>query len=380
MVALRQKQQGVAIVMVMLFVAVAVISLSTLAYKQHGSIKRTANLNTLAELRALQTSIADYLAADVIQQSKPFDSPEADWTECKTALPFVDEDVEFVACVYEQNGLFNLNNLVNRDGQQVEAEVVKFKYFLQALELPIEIADVIGDWLDTDEISNGFDQESQYYKLLDPGYLPSQRPLVSLSELGLLKTFREDPKLLEQLLPHVTVLPPQEEPTKINANFASTAMLESLRPYDSADFEIDPEVTIGLFEEQPSVPFATMIAESQTANESTDEAAEPSFAGTEPEEETVLASYNPPVEGKAAYETIDDFIATINSSLVGIKPNENTAAPVYEFENKDSITLQSNYFLIQLNIAKSGLSREYHALYRRDDGQMTPIWQSENTW
>ena len=69
--------------------------------------------------------------------------------------------------------------------------------------------------------------------LLQPGYRVANRPLVSVTELMLVKGF--DRNAIDKLLPYVSVLP---EPTPININTAPLEVLRSLaRDLTTADAE-----------------------------------------------------------------------------------------------------------------------------------------------
>jgi hypothetical protein len=70
---------------------------------------------------------------------------------------------------------------------------------------PRELARHLLDYLDTDDDGIGGGSEEDYYESQDPPYLPANRPLLSIEELGLVEGF--DPELVRAIRPYVTVYP-----------------------------------------------------------------------------------------------------------------------------------------------------------------------------
>ncbi|MCP4037842.1 MAG: general secretion pathway protein GspK, partial [bacterium] len=68
-----------------------------------------------------------------------------------------------------------------------------------------ELARNLLDYLDFDETRIGGGKENFYYRQQDPPYLPANKPLLSVRELGLIEGF--DHNLVEALEPYLTVYP-----------------------------------------------------------------------------------------------------------------------------------------------------------------------------
>ncbi len=70
---------------------------------------------------------------------------------------------------------------------------------------PRELARNLIDYMDHDTTRIGGGDEDAYYLRQDPPYLPANRPLLSVQELGLVEGF--DHKLVRTLEPYLTVYP-----------------------------------------------------------------------------------------------------------------------------------------------------------------------------
>jgi general secretion pathway protein K len=129
--------------------------------------------------------------------------------------------------IYDQEGLFNLNNLTDPEAQQ------GFIQLINAIEPSMKVDDVknliiaLRDWISPSGTNNQLDD---YYAKQSPAYVAPHRAMVSVSELRLVKGMT--PKLYAKLLPFVTALPEQ---TKLNINSATPQVLMSLSPSLSLD-------------------------------------------------------------------------------------------------------------------------------------------------
>jgi len=125
--------------------------------------------------------------------------------------------------IEDQQGEFNLNNLVN-DGKVNLRQLAHFRHLLTILDLPADLADALADWLDADSEPQprGGAEDSYYLKLARP-YLAANRPLVDVSELALVRGF--DDKARARLRPFITALP---RFTAVNVNTASPEVLAAV--------------------------------------------------------------------------------------------------------------------------------------------------------
>jgi general secretion pathway protein K len=139
------------------------------------------------------------------------------WAQRLPAMPV--ENGEVVGVIVDQQGLFNLNNLV-RNGVSSGSDVAQFKKLLAMLGLPAELADTLADWMDADNEARPGGAEDGYYFSLPQPYRTAGQPLTTVDELALVKGYSGG--VIAQLRPFVSALP---QPGPINVNFAPPEVL-----------------------------------------------------------------------------------------------------------------------------------------------------------
>jgi len=115
------------------------------------------------------------------------------------------------------------------DKASTERKTINKKQFqvlqrlLELLELDPALADAIADWIDADKEKRSNGAEDSDYEGLDPPYVAANQPLMSVTELRLIKGI--DAATYNKLAPYVCVLPPG---TALNVNTASPVVLAAL--------------------------------------------------------------------------------------------------------------------------------------------------------
>ncbi len=229
-----QQQSGVAIITVLLMVALASITVVSMASRQQLDIRRAVNQQSLQQSRALALGGEKFAAATLMRDKRESggeagtDSFDDDWAQSLPPVPVDQSTIK--GCIFDLQGRFNLNNLLNNEGAIIAERVEQLRLLLTALNIDPAKASAVADWLDTDSEPYGTDgAEESYYSGLEPPYRPANRRMVSVSELKIVKGFspaKEDERSdYELLLPHVTALP---EVTLINVNTATPAVIASL--------------------------------------------------------------------------------------------------------------------------------------------------------
>ena len=115
------------------------------------------------------------------------------------------------------------------DKASTERKTINKKQFqvlqrlLELLELEPTLADTIADWIDADKEKRSNGAEDSDYEDLDPPYVAANQPLMSVTELRLIKGI--DPATYNKLAPYVCALPPG---TALNVNTASPVVLAAL--------------------------------------------------------------------------------------------------------------------------------------------------------
>lgn len=228
------RQRGVAIITAILVVALVASTSAYLAWQNQVRIHQMENMKAQAQAGLLARAAIDWgravLANDAA--SSTVDSLSEQWA---TVVPAQEADGGKVGgYLTDQQGLFNLNNLV-WGGVAYPADVARFRRLLEVLQLPLDLANALTDWLDTDSsVSYPGGAEDVDYLAMEPSYRAANRLLIDVGELYRVKGFNS--QVIERLRPFVTALP---ERTSVNMNTAPrevlTAMLDSGNPADAAE-------------------------------------------------------------------------------------------------------------------------------------------------
>ena len=259
------RQQGVALLTVLLVVFLATVAATALATLQQRSIQRSALLQHQQQAR-LYTLGAEQWAAAILARDRDDNAVDhlgEDWAALPPALP-VDGGM-LTGRIEDLQGRFNLNNLIRTDaatGQQsVDTDRLQqlqrlLRYLdIDAVEVP-RIAAAIVDWVDDDrEVYFPDGGEDSEYVGLTPGYQTANQPLLDTSELRLIRGI--DTEIYDKLRPYVTALPTG---TAINVNTAPAAVIATLA--DSLDLT-QIEAVIDEREQQEFEDIAEFIAQLQ---------------------------------------------------------------------------------------------------------------------
>lgn len=220
---MRIRERGVAIVLAMGVVALAAIAAAAIMVSQ-GTWARQVELTTdHIQARAVLLAGADWARA-VLSDDRRVSTVDHLGEPWALRLPPMSvENGELVGQIEDQQGAFNLNNLVT-NGQVSLAQLAHFRRLLAILRLPDELADALVDWIDADGQPQPRDgAEDAYYLALDPPYVAANRPLIDVAELALVRGF--DVNVRARLRPYVTALP---SVTAVNVNTAPAEVIAAV--------------------------------------------------------------------------------------------------------------------------------------------------------
>jgi len=237
------KQKGIALITVLLIVALATFAAVAMTTRQQVDIRRTANVinGEQAYLYALggESWVKRILLRDAKKSS--IDSLNEVWATRLPALPIPGGSLQ--AQLEDLQSRFNLNNLVKED-QASPKDIVLFERLLGVLDLSPELAQVVVDWIDSDqEIRYPNGAEDNAYLIKTPAYRTSNTLFSSPSEIRLLSGF--DKESYQKLLPYISTLPIR---TQINVN---TAPLPILMAFVKDLSETDARALIAARDEKP---------------------------------------------------------------------------------------------------------------------------------
>lgn len=221
---MKRRAEGVALITAMLITALAGMVAANLAWDNALDLRRTMVL--LNHEQAVQVALgAESWVIGILHQD--LEDSETDhlgeiWAIGIPGLPI--EGGEVTGNIIDLQGRFNVNNLIDDNGEVVPESLERFRRLLIALELDPRFAGIAADWIDTNieaEFPDG--AEDAIYTGVIPPYRSANQSLTSASELAALDGM--DRASFTILRPHITALPGR---TAINVNTASGAVLQSL--------------------------------------------------------------------------------------------------------------------------------------------------------
>jgi general secretion pathway protein K len=243
---MRIANRGVALITALLITALASLVAANLAWDNALDVRRTMVL--LNNDQAVQVALgAESWVVGILHQ----DLQESDidhlgeiWAIQLPGFPIEGGDV--TGTIIDLQGRFNVNNLIDDNGEVEKKSLERFRRLLQVLEIDPRFAGLAADWMDRDaEASFPDGAEDSIYTSILPPYRSANQSLTSASELAALEGM--DRRSFRILRPHITALPGR---TNVNVNTATGAVLQSLDENMSAS---DVE---GLISERESAGFA----------------------------------------------------------------------------------------------------------------------------
>jgi len=263
-----RNQRGIALLTAILLVALGTILAAALGYATAMTARRSQGTFAFDQ-SILVAEAGEALAAYALQQSR-VNYPQADAPGQPWSMPYgpaeVVPGITLEASLEDMQGRFNLNNLVDDNGQIDPNALQAFQNLLEILGLETKWAPQIADWIDADSLAYGPDgAEDATYLAQMPPYRTANRQITSPSELLALPGF--GPVRYARIEPFVAALP---RGTKINVCTAPGPVLDSLAPTGERQYSsLDPE---SLAKQRADGCFPT-ITEYQAAFKSTTGAA-----------------------------------------------------------------------------------------------------------
>jgi general secretion pathway protein K len=217
------RQRGAVLLVALLIVALAAAGASALLQQQDLAVRQLETSRDFEQAQWILKGGVQWARSILAQDARAstVDHAEELWA---TGLPSAEIEQGTVSGdISDQQGLFNLNNLV-RDGKPSGPDIAMLKRLLRAVDLRAELADAIADWIDADrETLAPGGAEDDFYLGLPVPYRTANRPLAEMGEL--LRVRGCDEAAVARLRRVATVLPRR---TPINVNFAALEVLVAL--------------------------------------------------------------------------------------------------------------------------------------------------------
>lgn len=336
--------------------------------KQQHAIQLAQNRQSQLQLKNL-ISAGEKFAMAVLRRDHAdgdrnrSDSTEDFWAQSLPPVPIDGATVE--GCVIDLQGKFNLNNLVDESGAPDEQQLQILRRLLTALTIDETKAEAIRDWIDSDiEVTGANGAEDDFYTGGTPAYRAANGPMVSPTELLLVKGFRVSDETgiddYDQLLPHVATV---GTGAPINVNTASSPVLASLADHMPAIADEIKVVDDSYWEEYPGCPEGGGLLDTLLNADEDDPnaAAEPE----NPEDEDA---------GGLIYENIESFVTDARDQADPENRN------VDSLLDSGSIDTKSTYYMSRVTVTRDDISiTQYSIFERQSDGSVQTVRRSRGT-
>ncbi len=225
----KKNQQGMALLMALVMVAIAMTLATGIWYNSRLSLFRSHNLQQNMQAQHLSRGLliwaSDILEKDYMESGQAYDTHSDPWHQGIQGL--IVEQSLLSGDLTGMNHLFNINNLVI-DQQVSTVHLDYFTRLLTSLNLDVHIADKVIDWIDADQEPRPGGAEDFAYAGESPPYKTAGKPFLHIQQLKLLAGMDDDQ--FQRLLPYVSALPIENGATKMNINTMPPLMIKALDP------------------------------------------------------------------------------------------------------------------------------------------------------
>jgi len=224
------RQRGVILISALIITAMAAVVAAALFFDT-GLLARRAAANFGLE-QALQLGQgAEALAAQGLREdTDQTDTPEDSWAQ-KVEPVEVEVGLTLEAQLHDLSGRFNVNSLVNADGERNENAMRVFARLLELAGLERRWADMVADWIDPDTQPAPDGGEDGLYQMQQPAHRAANLAITSTSELLQMPGFTQE--MYRKLAPHITALPASAR--TINVCMADGMVLDALFALHATD-------------------------------------------------------------------------------------------------------------------------------------------------
>lgn len=220
---MRGRQRGVAMLTAIILVALATIIAASVAFNNAMTARRGAAVLTFDQALLYAGGAEAVAAYALTNDGGSADHYGEDWAKPYGPLEIV-PGVWLEARIEDPTGRFNINSLIDKDGNTDQKAVDIFVRLLESLDIDRKYAGLFADWIDVDISPNQPDGgEDTLYSARDPGYRPPNAPVTSTTELMALPDF--DRETYDKMKNFVTALPRE---ATINTCTASAEVLNAL--------------------------------------------------------------------------------------------------------------------------------------------------------
>ena len=157
-------QAGVAAVTAILIVAVAAAAASMMLAQQAAMLDQTMLVGSRAQADVYAQAGLDWARGVLLQDARTSagDSLGEGWARPIVGMPV--ERAIVAGDIADEQGKFNLNNVVTPNNQRSEPDIKLLRQLLAQLELSPDLADAVVDWVDRDDdLASAAGAENAFY-------------------------------------------------------------------------------------------------------------------------------------------------------------------------------------------------------------------------
>ena len=232
------KQQGIALIMVLLIITVVSVVATETSSRIQFEIQKAQNRQQYQQSYWYALG-AERLARGLLEAASNDPTIHLDQAWANAFLTYPIEGGGMSIQINDQQNCFNLNALATLNTPEVslpdlplrQRQLTQLLYQLDADpgQVP-QLIEPLLDWLDNDTLPTGFQGvEDLHYNALSPAYLPANGALSDLSELrlidGFIPTQDAEKEFIERLRPYLCTLPTDVLRVNINTLPAEQAPL-----------------------------------------------------------------------------------------------------------------------------------------------------------
>ncbi len=221
---IARKYRGVALITAILVTALAGSVAANLAWDNALDVRRT--MVQLHRDQAIQVALgAENWVANILRDDlaeTQTDHLGEIWAQ--DLPPFPIDGGELYGRIEDLQGRFNVNNLIDQNGEVDPESLEHFQRLLVAIGLDPRFAGLAADWIDSDRDPSFPDgAEDSIYTGITPGYRSPNQALTNATELAALEGMQKE--MFDTLAPYIVALPGR---TLLNVNTAPGPVLQSL--------------------------------------------------------------------------------------------------------------------------------------------------------
>lgn len=229
--------KGMAMLMALVMMAIASALAIGIWYNSQLSFARIHNLQKSYQSKHYAQGLLLW-ASDILRQDYATDQPNFDTNQepwLRGIQGMAVEDAILSGTLVGLNNRFNVNNVII-NGRQSSQHVAYLRRLLLLLELDVNIADKIIDWIDADQVPQPNGAEDFVYLAKSPGYQTSGHYFKHIEELALLDGLSQDD--FNRLSPYISALPVKDRATRMNVNTMPPVLFSALSPIINRDMAV----------------------------------------------------------------------------------------------------------------------------------------------